>query len=99
MASLGERLWEMGKSPPQHLTLLVFGLVTLLTGLIASAILALAGAGGVTPLAVASLVITGIGAFFVTLALFLGAYVSTGDSVAWRIAQLIAAVLVLLLLL
>lgn len=99
MPGLGDRLWEMGRSPPQHLTILVFGLVALLTGLIASAVIALAGAGGVVSLAVAAVIITGVGAFFVTLALFIGAYVSSGDSVTtviWRIAQLLAAVLVLL---
>ncbi len=99
MASLGERLWDMGRSPTQHLTLLVFGLFALLTGLIASAVIGLAGAGGVLALAAVAFVITGVGAFFVTLALFLGAYVSSGESVTavvWRVAQLLAAVLVLI---
>src|SRR5438552_3686392 len=40
-----------------------------------------------------------IGGFFVTLALFLGAYTASGESwttTVWRIAQLLAAVLILI---
>ncbi len=101
MAGIGERLWEIGKSPPQHLSLLVFGLVALLTGLVSISLLNVTGTGGATGNAVfmAAFTLLGVGAFFVTLALFLGAYTATGDSwttVVWRIAQLLAAVLVLI---
>jgi len=96
---MGERLWDMGKSPAQHLTLLVFGLVALLTGIITIATLSVAGAGAVGAIAMVAIVLIGVGGFFVTLALFLGAYAATGDSwttTVWRIAQLLAAVLVLI---
>ena len=100
MPGIGERLWDMGRSPSQHLSLLVFGLIALLTGLISTAMLAAVGGGGeVAALAMVALVLTGVGGFFVTLALFLGAYTATGDSwetTVWRIAQLLAAVLVLI---
>src|SRR5205814_1229891 len=45
------------------------------------------------------LIILGVGGFFVTLALFLGAYTADGESwttTVWRIAQLLAAVLILI---
>ena len=100
MAGIGERLWDMGRSPAQHLSLIVFGLVALLTGLISTAMLATVGGGGaVAALAMVALVLTGVGGFFVTLALFLGAYTATGNSwetTVWKIAQLLAAVLVLI---
>ncbi|HYU07718.1 MAG TPA: hypothetical protein VEM77_11175 [Thermoplasmata archaeon] len=100
MAGIGERLWQIGKSPPDHLGLLVFGLVALLTGLISVSMLAVAGGGGAgTAIAMAALALIGIGGFFVTLALFLGAFTAEGDSwttTVWRIAQLLAAVLVLI---
>lgn len=100
MMGMGDKLWEMGKSPAQHMMLLVFGLVALLTGVVAISILAVAGGGGgATAIIMAATVLIGIGGFFVTLALFLGAYASTGDSwtnTVWRIAQLLAAVLVLI---
>src|SRR6266581_4837992 len=82
------------------LGLLVFGLVALLTGLISVSMLAVAGGGGAgTAISMAALALIGIGGFFVTLALFLGAYTAEGDSwttTVWRIAQLLAAVLVLI---
>ena len=100
MPGIGERLWDMGRSPAQHLSLLVFGLVALLTGLIGTAMLATVGGGGaIAALEMVALVLTGVGGFFVTLALFLGAYTATGNSwetTVWRIAQLLAAVLVLI---
>jgi len=100
MAGIGERLWEIGKSPPEHLGLLVFGLVALLTGLISISMLAVAGGGGAgSAIAMAAFALVGIGGFFVTLALFLGAYTAEGDSwttTVWRIARLMAAVLVLI---
>jgi hypothetical protein len=100
MAGIGEKLWEIGRSPPQHLSLLVFGLVALLTGLITISMLAVSGGGPADDaLVMAALALLGVGGFFVTLALFLGAYTATGDSwttTVWRIAQLLAAVLVLI---
>ena len=53
----------------------------------------------VAAISMVALALIGVGGFFVTLALFLGAYSATGDSwttTVWRIAQLIAAVLVLI---
>jgi len=100
MPGFGEKLWDMGRSPSQHLGLLVFGLVALLTGLIATSMLAVVGSGpAVQAVALAATVLIGVGGFFVTLALFLGAYTATGDSwttTVWRIAQLLAAVLILM---
>lgn len=100
MPGIGERLWDMGRSPPQHLSLLVFGLVALLTGLISNAMLATVGGGGeIVALAMTASVLIAVGGFFVTLALFLGAYTATGDSwttTVWKIAQLLAAILVLI---
>lgn len=97
MAGMGERLWEIGKSPPHHITVLAFGLVALLTGLIAAAILTVTGP--IAAFVMVATVLTGVGVFFVALALFLGAYTASGDSVTgvvWRVAQLLAAVIVLL---
>ena len=100
MAGIGEKLWDIGRSPPQHLSLLVFGLVALLTGLIALSMLGVSGGGAADDAIItAAFVLLGVGGFFVTLALFLGAYTATGDSwttTVWRIAQLLAAVLVLI---
>lgn len=100
MAGIGEKLWDMGRSPSQHLALLVFGLVALLTGLISIAMLTVAGGGSTgNAIRMTALALVGVGGFFVTLALFLGAYTATGDSwttTVWRIAQLLAAVLVLI---
>src|SRR3970282_2757436 len=100
MAGIGEKLWDIGRSPPQHLSLLLLGLAALLTGLISISVLAVAGGGAAADaLVMAALVLIGVGGFFVTLALFLGAYTATGDSwttTVWRIAQLLAAVLVLI---
>ena len=100
MPGFAEKLWEMGRTPSQHLSLLVFGLVALLTGLISRSMLAVVGsAGGIAALSLAALFLVGVGGFFVTLALFLGAYTAEGDSwttTVWRIAQLLAAVLVLI---
>jgi len=99
MAGIGEKLWDIGRSPPQHLSLLVFGLVALLTGLIAFSMLAVTTGPADNALVLAATTLLGIGGFFVTLALFLGAYTATGDSwttTVWRIAQLLAAVLVLI---
>jgi len=84
---MGERLWDIGRSPAQHMTVLVFGLFALLTGIVATSIV------------MAALILRGVGGFFVTLALFLGAYTASGESwttTVWRIAQLLGAVLVLI---
>lgn len=99
MTGIGDKLWEIGRSPPQHISILVIGLFFLLTGLISTSMLGVVG----TPearaaISMAALFLTAVGGFFVSLALFLGAYTSTGESVTatvWRIAQLLAAVLVL----
>jgi hypothetical protein len=102
MAAYGDKLWEMGRSPGQHLSLLVIGLVALLTGRLATALLPSVGAGGpLIAMTMLALVLSGIGVFFVALALFLGAYTASGDewtTTVWRIAQLLAAVLVLVFL-
>ena len=65
MAGIGEKLWEMGRSPPQHLSLLVFGLVGLLTGFITSSLLLVVGGGSGSAIALAALVLRDVGAFFV----------------------------------
>jgi len=100
MAGIGDKLWDIGRSPAQHLTVLVFGLLSLLTGFVALSLLTVvAGGGGAASISMAGLILIFVGAFFVTLALFLGAYASTGDSwtmTIWRIAQLLAGVLVLI---
>src|SRR5438034_8230123 len=72
MPGFAEKLWEMGRTPSQHLSLLVFGLVALLTGLISRSMLAVVGsAGGMAALSLAASFLVGVGGFFVTLALFL----------------------------
>lgn len=99
MAGFGEKLWDMGKSHTEHLSLLVFGLVALLTGLVSTAMLTVVGGAAADAISLVAFVLLGVGGFFVTLALFLGAYTATGDSwttTVWRIAQLLAAVLVLI---
>ncbi|HLE54014.1 MAG TPA: hypothetical protein VI999_02060 [Thermoplasmata archaeon] len=102
MPTMADRLYDIGKSPPQHLTFLFFGLVALLTGVIARAINSYLLAPSSLAVWFVAAILAGIGAFFVVLALFLGAYVGAGgkdDSSAWKIAQLIGAVVVLLFLL
>jgi len=100
MPGFGEKIWDMGRSPSQHLGLLVFGLVALLTGLISRSMVAVVGSpSAVAAITLTALVLVGIGGFFVTLALFLGAYTANGESwttTVWRIAQLLAAVLILI---
>src|SRR5437899_179317 len=88
MMGMGEKLWAMGRSPSQHMTLLVFGLLSLLTGVVAISTLAVAGGGGgATSIIMAATVLIGVGGFFVTLALFLGAYAATGDSWATTVCR------------
>src|SRR5438876_11735138 len=100
MPGFSEKLWDMGRTPSQHMGLLVFGLVALLTGLISRSLLAVVGsAGGIAALSLAALCLVGVGGFFVTLALLLGASTAEGDS--WtttvsRIAQLLPGVPVLI---
>src|SRR2546428_11876 len=61
MAGMGERLWDIGRSPAQHMTVLVFGLLALLTGIVATSILAVAGGGGgATSIIMAALILGGI---------------------------------------
>src|SRR5437870_408466 len=75
-------------------------IVMLLTGLISRSMVAVVGtAPAITAITLAALVLVGVGGFFVTLALFLGAYTASGESwttTVWRIAQLLAAVLILM---
>ncbi len=101
MPTMADKLYDIGKSPPQHLTFLFFGLVALLTGVIARAINSFLLSPPSLGVWFVAAILAGVGAFFVVLALFLGAYVGAGkdDSGAWRIAQLIGAVVVLILLL
>src|SRR3990172_11352357 len=87
MPGIGERLWEMGKTPSEHMGLVFFGLVTLLGGVLALSLIGVAGAGSAAALILAANALLGIGGFFLTLALFLGAYASSGESVpvvVWR---------------
>src|SRR5207302_9755186 len=98
MPGFSEKLWDMGRTPSQHLGLLVLGLVALLTGLISRSMLAVVGsAGGIAALALAALVLVGVGGFFVALALFFGAYTAAGVSwtaTVWRTAPPWAVVVV-----
>jgi|SRR3972149_2373838 len=97
MPGIGERLWEMGKSPPQHISLLVFGLAAIVVAFLAASMIPLVGASAA--LVVSGAALLAVGGFFLTLALFLGAFATSGDSVTatvWRVAQLLAAVLVLI---
>jgi hypothetical protein len=100
MPGFGEKLWEFGKDPSQHLGLLVVGLVALLTGLIGRSLVSvMKTAEAITAVTLAGAFLIGVGGFFLTLALFIGAYTASGDSwttTVWRIAQLLAAVLVLI---
>jgi hypothetical protein len=100
MPSFGEKIRELGTEPSQHLGLLVVGLVILLTGLISRSLVSvMKSAESVTAFTLAAAFLVGVGGFFLTLALFIGAYTASGDSwttTVWRIAQLLAAVLVLI---
>ncbi len=99
MPTMGERLWEIGKSPPQNLTFLVFGLFALLAGVLLRSYGNFVAAGAAIFFVAAAL--GGIGAFFVVVALFLGAFAGVGESdgSGLRIAALIGAVVVLVILL
>src|SRR5437016_1718687 len=87
MMGMGEKLWAMGRSPSQHMTLLVFGLLSLLTGVVAISTLAVAGGGGgATSIVMAATVLIGVGGFFVPLSrlakswpVFVPMYTPTGS--------------------
>lgn len=97
MPSIGERLWEMGRSPTQFMSLLMMGFAAILIAALAASAIVVAGASPSLIMAVTAL--GAIGAFFIVVALFVGAYASSGDSVpavVWRVAQLLVAALVLI---
>src|SRR5512137_2338358 len=99
MPTMGDKLWEIGKSPPQNLTFLVFGLFSLLAGILLRSFAIYLGAGPAVSFVAAAL--GGVGAFFVAVALFLGAFAGIGESngQGLRIAALIGAVVVVVILL
>jgi len=107
MPTMGEKLWEVAKSPPQNLTILVFGLFALLAGFLMRtySVLLITTLGATATMIPAvtfvSAALGGIGAFFVVVSLFLGAFAGLGDSdhVAVRVAALIAGLVVLIFLL
>ncbi len=101
MPTMGEKLWEVAKSPPQNLTFLVFGLFALLAGFLLRSWSAFLGASATATAVFAAAALGGIGAFFVAVSLFLGAFAGLGDSahVAVRIAALIGGLVVLIFLL
>src|SRR3989442_9150484 len=80
MMGMGEKLWEMGRSPTQHMTLLVFGLLSLLTGVVALSVLAVSGGAGAAAIVIAATALIRVRGFFLTLALFLRPHAATGDS-------------------
>ncbi|OGS48744.1 MAG: hypothetical protein A3K68_03900 [Euryarchaeota archaeon RBG_16_68_13] len=97
MPSIGDRLWEMGKSPSQHMALLTLGLASILVAALLASAMSVAGASGALIMSASAL--AAIGGFFLVVALFVGAYASSGDSVpavVWRVAQLLVAALVLI---
>lgn len=99
MPTMGERLWEIARSPPQNLSFLVFGLFSLLAGVILRSYGAFIVGG--PALAFAAATLAGVGAFFVATSLFLGAFAGMGDNngSGLRIAALIGAIVVLIVLL
>jgi len=101
MPTLGQKLWEMGKSPPENMGFLIFGLFSLLAGVIARSLLLLLAGAAYTSLLIISIILSGVGAFFVAVALFLAAFAGSekGEHTAWRIALLIAAIVVLVFIL
>ncbi len=99
MPTMGEKLWEIGKSPPQNLTFLVFGLFSLLAGVLLRSYGSYVTASTAVSFVAAAL--GGIGAFFVAVSLFLGAFAGIGEAngSGLRIAALIGAVVVVVILL
>src|SRR2546428_1332402 len=94
MAGMGDGLWDIGRSPAQHMTVLVFGLLALLTGIVAPSILGVAGGGGgATSIIMEALIVRLIGDIFLPVALFLRAHPASGGfwkTAVWRIAPLLA---------
>ena len=91
MPTMGESLWQIGKSPPQFLTFVVFGLFTLLAAAVLRSFYVYGF--GHPAVAAAAAILAAVGGFFLATALFLGAYAGAGESgVAMRIAQLLGAV-------
>lgn len=101
MPTMGEKLWEIAKSPPQNLTLLLFGLFAVLAGFLMRSYAGFLGVAATGAMVFVAAALGGVGAFFVTVSLFLGAFAGLGDSdhVAVRIAALIGAIVVLIFLL
>lgn len=101
MPTMGEKLWQVAKSPPQNLAFLVFGLFALLAGFLLRSWSLYAGTALTTPALFAAAALGGVGAFFVAASLFLGAFAGLGDSdhVAVRIAALLGGLVVLIFLL
>ena len=99
MPTMGDKLWEIGKSPPQNVTFLVFGLFALLAGVVLRSFGIYFG-GSMAVFFVAA-VLAGVGAFFIAAALFLWAAAAHGEPGAYglRIAALIGAVVVVVILL
>ena len=99
MPTMGDKLWDIGKSPPQNLTFLVFGLFALLAGVVLRSFAIFITA--TTAVSFVAAVLGGVGAFFVAVALFLGAFAGIGESngTGLRIAALIGAVVVVIILL
>ncbi len=99
MPTMGDKLWEIGKSPAQNLTFLVFGLFALLAGVILRSFATYFTATAAVSFVAA--VLGGFGAFFVAAALFLGAFGGFGESNGHglRIAALIGAIVVVVILL
>ncbi len=99
MPTMGEKLWEIGKSPPQNLTFLIFGLAAVLAGLLLRDYGTYIHATAALSFVAAAL--GGIGAFFVAVALFLGAFAGMGESngSGLRIAALLGAVVVFVIFL
>ncbi len=98
---MGERLWDVGKSPSQFLTFLVFGLFNLLAAAILRSFFIYGALGTSTPaVALVAAILGGVGGFFLATALFLGAYAGAGEpGPGLRIAQLIGAVIVVVIIL
>jgi len=96
---MGDKLWEIGKSPPQNMTFLVFGLFALLAGVVLRSFAIYFG--GTNAAYFVAAILGGFGAFFLAVALFLSAYAGTGESNSHglRIAALIGAIVVVVILL
>src|SRR3989304_1364594 len=78
MPGIGDRLWDMGKSPAQHISLLAFGLAAIVVAFLVASLVPLVGFSAA--LAVASAALIALGGVFFTLALFLRAFASRGGA-------------------